>query len=504
MKNLSKSLKNTARFLLVALFIIASIFVLSACGDKDDDNKTKSNIYNITFSGNEQGENYNVQGTTWTQSSEAGFDGVYTLTGTVPYNKEFADAYDYTDGRVNFALIRFTSDLKKVPYNAEDNTGFYAKITNFYGQDNQSETILHDQGYSSGENNNTYLLYQGVDLSVRTMIVEISFDGTTDNARIYKFIIDPSNYYLGNDIYELSFDGNQQGELYNVAPTTWEVSYDSEFDAVYTLIGLVPYNIDVAKNLGYTDGRVNFALFRFYSPTLEKVEWDEDTETGFTATITNYYGTDHESTSVRHDTSFTSNEANNTFLFYQGIDSTVRTKTIEISFDGTEENTRIYKFVIDPANYELETAPMVSDIESANIGETAFTNNDSFSIVRVQGNDYVAIGDTATMTAEQADAFWQGVAEEGDKYIVINVKFEANTTIKYGFVSDFNVELGEVVEGETAVKSFEANENTSEDFILAIGLSNSTENQIWRVEITDADNNVTVYHIDMRPLFNAQ
>lgn len=44
------------------------------------------------------------------------------------------------------------------------------------------------------------------------------------------------------------------------------------------------------------------------------------------------------------------------YFLYQGVDNTVRTLTIEISFDGTEKNARLYKFVIDPANYTLLNA----------------------------------------------------------------------------------------------------------------------------------------------------
>lgn len=46
-----------------------------------------------------------------------------------------------------------------------------------------------------------------------------------------------------------------------------------------------------------------------------------------------------------------------TYFLYQGVDNTVKTMTLEINFDGKEGNARLYKFVIDPANYTLQANP---------------------------------------------------------------------------------------------------------------------------------------------------
>ena len=167
--------------------------------------------------------------------------------------------------------------------------------------------------------------------------------------------------------------------------------------------------------------------------------------------------------------------------------------TIKISFDGTEENARLYKFVIDPANYTLESAPAVQVVDTpVSIGSTEFENADGLIIAEVEPNRFMATGNVATMTAEQAEAFWAGVAQEGDKYVILNLTFEANSTIKYGFVDHADTTLTD------SAKSFEANDMTSEDFILRINAESS--NMIWRVEITTADDNTIVYTVDMSNL----
>lgn len=108
------------------VMVLVGGIALAACGAKP--------LYNVNFGGNLEGEKYSVAATTWEKSEEAGFEAVYTLKGDIAYDQATADALGYTDGRNHFALIRFTSDtLKRVSYNEEDGTGFYAKITNFYG-----------------------------------------------------------------------------------------------------------------------------------------------------------------------------------------------------------------------------------------------------------------------------------------------------------------------------------------------------------------------------------
>ena len=504
MKKLSLNLKKIASLFIIAALIITSVFVLSACGDDNNENNntTASNLYDINFGGNIDGEKYDVEATTWQESEEEGFEAVYTLVGEVPYNKDVADQMGYTDGRVNFALIRFTSStVNKVNYDKATQEGFYAEITNFYGTDHQAEPTIKHGGFSSGNettSQTTYFLYQGVDNTVRTMTVKISFDGTEENARLYKFVIDPANYTLEERpiYYNIDFNGNIDGEKYNVAGTSWEQSAEEGFEAVYTLVGEVPYNKGVADQMGYTDGRVNFALIRFTSNLVDKVNYDETTQEGFYAEITNFYGTDHQAEpTIKHGGFSSGNETTSqtTYFLYQGVDDTVRTMTIKISFDGTEENARLYKFVIDPANYTLESAPAVQVVDTpVSIGSTEFENADGLIIAEVEPNRFMATGNVATMTAEQAEAFWAGVAQEGDKYVILNLTFEANSTIKYGFVDHADTTLTD------SAKSFEANEMTSEDFILRVNAESS--NMIWRVEITTADDNTIVYTVDMSNL----
>lgn len=45
-----------------------------------------------------------------------------------------------------------------------------------------------------------------------------------------------------------------------------------------------------------------------------------------------------------------------TYYFYKGVDNTVKTFTMHISFNGTAEHEAVYKFVLDPATYTLVQA----------------------------------------------------------------------------------------------------------------------------------------------------
>ncbi len=157
-------------------------------------------------------------------------------------------------------------------------------------------------------------------------------------------------------LYNINFGGNVEGEKYNVAATTWEKSKEKGFEAVYTLKGEIAYDKATADALGYTDGRCHFALIRFTSDKLKRVEWNEEKQTGFYVKIKNFYGTEQEEEKIKHGGFSSGNETtkNTTYFLYQGVDKTVRTLTLEISFDGTKENARLYKFVIDPKNYTLQ------------------------------------------------------------------------------------------------------------------------------------------------------
>lgn len=198
--------KKLLSLIIAVCLIIPCALCLVACGEKEDKSEEKpaetvTSLYNINFDGNIEGEKYDVKGTTWTKSEEEGFEAVYTLTGEVAYNKAVADTLGYTDGRVNFALIRFTSDtLTRVEWNEKEQTGFYCVITNYVGTAEETSVTKHG-GFSSGNEETkqtTYFLYQGVDNTVRTLTVKISFDGTEANARLYKFVIDPTNYTLAS------------------------------------------------------------------------------------------------------------------------------------------------------------------------------------------------------------------------------------------------------------------------------------------------------------------
>lgn len=45
-----------------------------------------------------------------------------------------------------------------------------------------------------------------------------------------------------------------------------------------------------------------------------------------------------------------------TYCLYKGVDNTVKTFTMHISFNGIAEHEAVYKFVLDSANYTLAQA----------------------------------------------------------------------------------------------------------------------------------------------------
>ncbi|MBQ8762296.1 MAG: hypothetical protein IJZ26_03210 [Clostridia bacterium] len=158
-----------------------------------------------------------------------------------------------------------------------------------------------------------------------------------------------------SSLYTVNFDGNIDGEKYSVGKTTWEKSSEEGFEAVYTLKGEVPYNQDAGDRI-YGGEHYNIALIRFTSPSLERVSYNESTQEGFYCEILNYGETEPV---VKHGGFGSGNDTtkNTTYFLYQRVDDTIRTFTLKISFDGTQENERAYKFVIDPANYTLADAP---------------------------------------------------------------------------------------------------------------------------------------------------
>ena len=166
-----------------------------------------------------------------------------------------------------------------------------------------------------------------------------------------------------SDMYNVSFNGTTENDVYQLEATTWDRSDEEGYMAVYTLKGEVPYNLEVAQGLGYLDGEgngmKNFAVIQITSDSVEKVPYDESTGEGFYMGITDEGETTED---LRHDTSFklvNDEDVDKTsFFLVKGINDTdVKTFTMRISFDGTEEHEQLIKFVIDPKNFSLEKAP---------------------------------------------------------------------------------------------------------------------------------------------------
>lgn len=178
-------------------------------------------------------------------------------------------------------------------------------------------------------------------------------DGTTNTTKY--------SYTVGD--YTIDFGGNKEGEKYDNKATTWTMSQEDGFDAVFTLTGTVPHSQKVGDEV-YGGNIYTIALIRFTS-TIEKVDWNEAEQEGFYLNIyKNYVSAEQPGEAdVRHGsfTTGTGTTSDTTFFFYNQIDDTVRTKVVKISFDGTEENAAWFKFVIDPANYTLESPTEVTE-----------------------------------------------------------------------------------------------------------------------------------------------
>ena len=168
-------------------------------------------------------------------------------------------------------------------------------------------------------------------------------------------------YQVGK--YTIDFNGNREGEAYDNKATTWTMSSEEGFDAVFTLTGVVPRSQKVGDEV-YGGLNYNIALIRFTS-SVEKVDWDEDTQSGFYLNIYKNFKDfkNPGEADVRHGsfTTGTGTTSDTTFFLYNQIDNTVRTKVVKISFDGKEENSAWFKFVINPANYTLQSATEVSE-----------------------------------------------------------------------------------------------------------------------------------------------
>ncbi len=182
--------KSVARSVFAIAFVVVALFLFSACG--------QTSMYNIDFNGGEITYNGNkgmVDKATWEKcENEEGFDAVYKLTGTVPANK-FVNDQIYGGLAKNVVLIKFTSNtVTKVSYDKETGKGFYNILNK--GTENEKEKHASFSSADGEVAKTTYFFYQQVDDTVRTLTMNISFDGTKEHEAVYKFIIDPANYTL--------------------------------------------------------------------------------------------------------------------------------------------------------------------------------------------------------------------------------------------------------------------------------------------------------------------
>ena len=134
--------------------------------------------------------------------------------------------------------------------------------------------------------------------------------------------------------------------------------------------------------------------------------------------------------------------------------------------------------------------------EKVTLGGQDFQNASGFSVNYKGDNKYEAVGNASTMTAEQAEAYWAGTATEGDKYVVLSVKFDVGSKIVFGYEAegnDFTNPDG------TRVKQY--TNTTDTDDTLDIILRLNTENSIYKVVETKKDaGNSTAYTINMEKI----
>lgn len=164
-------------------------------------------------------------------------------------------------------------------------------------------------------------------------------------------------------LYNLDFSGGAiryNNEDATVKGATWKKCANEEgFEAVYKLTGVVPYQQFVGDKI-YGGLDYNIVLIKFTSDSVTKVAHNDKDNTGFYNILDK--GTENERVKTgAFDSSATEAESKTTYFFYKKIDNTVRTFTMNISFDGKEEHEVAYKFIIDPANYTLEPAPTTGE-----------------------------------------------------------------------------------------------------------------------------------------------
>ena len=201
-----KKFRKWATTLSLALVLVLGGIGLAACNDPGEGGGTTTTTYSYTvgkytidFGGNKEGEKYDNKATTWTMSKEDGFDAVFTLKGVVPRSQKVGDEV-YGGSIYTIALIRFTSTIEKVEWDAVEQEGFYLNIyKNFVSKDQPGEADVRHGSFTTGTgttSDTTFFFYNQIDNTVRTKVVKISFDGTEENAAWFKFVIDPVNYTL--------------------------------------------------------------------------------------------------------------------------------------------------------------------------------------------------------------------------------------------------------------------------------------------------------------------
>ena len=196
----------------------------------------------------------------------------------------------------------------------------------------------------------------------------------------------PQYVYKVGD-YTIDFGGLKEGEgvkgADDVAASTWvqknvaDYTDYGEYDAVFELKGEVAHRPDVAKAWGYgaDDGREWFVLIRVTkNDGSNKTPHDDSDGSGFYNYIKNYRGEKGlESGQTGEDRLMTDNNARelgtegkggtreNTYFLVQGLKEGHWTMSCRISFTGEKEDEINVLFVIDPANFTLQSETKVAE-----------------------------------------------------------------------------------------------------------------------------------------------
>lgn len=133
--------------------------------------------------------------------------------------------------------------------------------------------------------------------------------------------------------------------------------------------------------------------------------------------------------------------------------------------------------------------------EKVELGGQNYQNSSDFRLDYKGDNKYEALGATSVMTQAQADAFWKDVAQEGDEYVVLSIKFDAGSKITYGFEGqDANFDSPDGTKVKTVTNNTEENDNL--DLILRVNKEKST----FKVIEKNKDEASETYSIDMTKL----